>query len=205
MWIDVSHPISPRTAVWPGDRRFSCGWTMALARGDSVNVGELGMSVHTGTHVDAYLHFDEDGWDAARMPLDLYAGPCIVIHVPTTRAVLPAHIAGVDFAKYPRVLFKTRLATHADVFDEGLTSIAPETARALVEAGVKLVGTDAASVDAFDSKTLETHKILAAGGAGILENVALAGVGAGAYELFAFPLKLEGMDGSPVRAVIRRI
>ncbi len=206
VWIDASHPVSPKTAVWPGDQPFSCKWTMAIAEGASVNVSEIDLSTHTGTHVDAYLHVDDHGWDAARMPLDLYAGKATVIEVPgAPRAVLPEHFEDVDLRRAERILFKTRPRTDPTHFDEGFTSIHPDAARELVRHGIRLVGSDAPSMDAFDSKTLESHKILAAGGAGILENVRLEDAAPGTYEMFAFPLRLVDLDGSPVRAVLRRL
>ena len=76
--------------------------------------------------------------------------------------------------------------------------------RALVARGLRLLGVDAPSVDARDSKTLEVHHALFEGGAYVLENLDLRDVEDGEHELIAFPLKLLALDAAPVRAVLRR-
>ena len=100
---------------------------------------------------------------------------------------------------------KTRRAVDPDVFPEEFAHLAPEAARALAAAGVELFGIDTPSVDHRDSKTLDAHKALAAGGVAILENLDLGPAAAGPYELMAFPLRFEGADASPVRAVLRTL
>jgi len=72
-----------------------------------------------------------------------------------------------------------------------------------VEAGLRLFGTDAPSVDLFESEELETHQVFCGAGVGILENLLLEEVPEGTYELIALPLRLEEADASPVRAVLR--
>lgn len=206
MLYDVSLPVAAGAAVWPGDHPYRLDWTMERRKGASVNVGALHLSVHTGTHVDAFLHFGE-GLDASSMPLEKYAGPCVVVDArPHVRdgAVAASALDGLDLAG-ARVLLRTREAAEPFRFDEKLVWPSLALARRLADAGAHLLGTDAASVDAFDSKDLPVHRALAAGNVAILENLALAHVPPGRYELFAFPLKLVGADGSPVRAVLRTV
>lgn len=206
MIIDVSLPVAAGAAVWPGDHPYRLEWTLERRRGASVNVGALHMSAHTGTHADAFRHFGE-GADAASMPLEKYAGPCIVIDArPHIREgeVAESAVSGLDLAA-ARVLLRTREGEDPFRFDEALVPPSRALARRLADAGAHLLGTDAASMDRFDSKDLPVHKELARGNVAILENLALSHVAPGAYELFAFPLKLAGADGSPVRAVLRTI
>jgi arylformamidase len=199
---DISQPVGTDTAVWPGDRPFEIGWSMRRADGESVNVGVVTMSVHTGTHIDGGYHFDDEGRRAADLPLDPYVGPALVVDAPGVSELGPDAVAGIDLAHEQRILFRTRSSVDATTFPEEFAAITPELAGMLADAGVLLVGTDAPSVDPRDSKSLEAHHRLHAGGVAILENVILSDVAPGRYTLVALPLKLTEADSSPVRAVL---
>ncbi|MFN2383587.1 MAG: cyclase family protein, partial [Gemmatimonadota bacterium] len=88
-------------------------------------------------------------------------------------------------------------------FPPAFRGLAPDAAAWCVAERLVLVGTDAPSVDPFDSTSLAAHRVLMAGGIAVLESLALEGVEAGPYELVALPLRLLGADASPVRAVLR--
>jgi arylformamidase len=179
---DVTRPLAPGIPVWPGDREFTRGWTARLEDGARCNVGEFAMSCHTGTHVDAPFHFAVTGATVDRIPLQACVGPCVV--VPLDRL---AEAAGAE-----RVLLRAN----------GGVPTVPE-----VEAlpGLRLLGTDAPSVDRDDAVALEVHHALWHRGAVILEGLDLDAVPDGAYELIALPLRLAGMDGAPVRALLREL
>ena len=200
--IDISQPVQSGTAVWPGDRPFSCGWSMRMADGDSVNVATLDMSVHTGTHIDGPLHFENDGAPAGAIPLDNCLGPARVVDVRGADVIDVDAVQYMDLATVERLLFRTRDEIDPMVFPASFPAISPELARMISAAGVRLVGTESPSVDPMDSKELETHRILAAGGVVILENVVLTDVEQGDYTLVALPLKLMEADSSPVRAAL---
>ena len=90
---DISRPIRSGIPVWPGDTDFDFRFVAKIAEGSSVNVGRIEMSVHTGAHIDAPLHFDDAGADAASVPLDKYVGPCVVADVrPSARGILPGDL-----------------------------------------------------------------------------------------------------------------
>jgi arylformamidase len=199
---DISQPVGTRTAVWPGDRPFEMGWSMSRERGDAVNVGVITMSVHTGTHTDGGYHFADAGRRAADLDLDAFIGPALVVHADPQGDLGADAIRGLDLGASPRILFRTRSNVDETEFPQTFAAISPSLARTLAEAGVRLVGTDAPSVDPRDSKTLETHHILHAAGIAILENLVLSAVAAGRYTLVALPLKLVEADSSPVRAVL---
>jgi arylformamidase len=203
MLIDISPPLSPQIVVWPGDRPFACSWSSRLRNGDSCNVGAVSMSLHTGAHADAPYHFLEEGDTVDAVALDRFVGPCTVVDLSGC-----ARIDAADAARAARpgarLLFKTRSDSGGGPFPERFAHFTPEAAEALARAGVLLVGLDTPSVDAFDSKTLDAHKALARGGVAVLEGLDLSRAEAGEYELIALPLRLEGMDASPVRAVLRR-
>jgi arylformamidase len=177
-------------------------WSLRRAAGDSVNVGVVTMSVHTGTHVDGGHHYADAGRRAAELHLDAFIGPALVVHASPAGDLGLDDVRGIDLAAAQRILFRTRAHVDATVFPDAFAAISPPLARALAEAGVRLVGTDAPSVDPRDSKTLEAHHILNDGGVAILENLVLGDVPAGRYTLVALPLKLVEADSSPVRAVL---
>lgn len=199
---DISQPVREDIAVWPGDRPFELAWTMARAAGDTVNVAAASLSVHTGTHVDGFRHVTDDGATAAAMPLEPYLGPAVVIDARGRDRLTAGLIDAVDPRDTPRVLFRTRDVVDATQFPGDVAFVTPELARALVARGFRLVGTDAPSIDPIDSKTLDAHHILAAGGVANLENAVLTQVPPGRYILVALPLRLVDADSSPVRAVL---
>jgi len=200
--IDISRPLAADTACWPGDVPFAfrLGWT--IAAGASVNVGSIQMSVHSATHCDAPFHFDDAGATIDRVPLDVFIGPAWVADVreaPRWRD----RIAGLDFSKTPRVLFRTGGWLDTSRFPESIPVMEPELPEWLAVRGVRLIGVDLPSVDRLDSKTLDNHHALGRGSITIVEGLWLENVPGGRYELIAAPLKLTGADGSPLRAVLR--
>jgi arylformamidase len=189
-------------AVWPGDTAYESFWKVRLDEGDSCNVGSITMSLHTGTHADAPYHFLHDGASTTDLDLSCYLGPALVVDTVGVGVISTDTVEKLEDNKIERVLFRT-LSSTPDRFNSDFTYLTPEAAEALVNLGIKLIGIDTPSVDQANSKSLETHKIFAANSVGILENLALQEVSPGWYELIALPLKLAGMDASPVRAILR--
>ena len=203
---DISQTLSERIAVWPGDQKFRRRWSMRIREGQSCNVSAVTMSVHTGTHLDAPYHFDEAGSDIAGVSLRNFIGPARVVAVPAAQELICApFLQGLDWRGVERVLFKTSASDIAeDRFERNFAFLTEDGAEFLAQRGLLLVGTDAPSVEAYDSKTLDCHKILSRHGISILEGTRLAQVPPGDYELICLPLRLAGLDGSPVRAILRR-
>jgi arylformamidase len=200
--IDISQSVAGTTAVWPGDQPFALDWTMRRDRGDSVNVAAAHLSVHTGTHADGPYHVTDEGMKAAALPLDAYLGKAWVVDATGSAALTKESVAELKLRKAQRVLFRTRHGINEGEFPTEFAAITPELAELLVKKGIRLVGTDAPSVDPAESKTLDAHRILVGGGVAILENLMLSSVPAGKYTLIALPLKLTDADSSPVRAVL---
>ncbi|EJX02008.1 cyclase family protein [gut metagenome] len=66
-----------------------------------------------------------------------------------------------------------------------------------------MIGLDVPSIDEVESKSLPSHRLALSNGMAVIENLDLRTVPAGCYELIALPLRLEGVEASPVRAVLR--
>src|SRR5688572_4045263 len=200
--IDISQNVGADTAVWPGDQPFEVDWTMRQDRGDSVNVAAIRTSVHIGTHTDGGFHTTPHGIRPAAMPLQSYIGRALVIDA-RGRAALDEHaVDDVDLTVIRRILFRTRDAIDVTQFPPAFLAPTPALAQRLVDAGVKLIGSDAPSMDEATSRTLDSHRILADGGVATIENLARTTVHPGEYTLIALPLKLLEADSSPVRAVL---
>jgi arylformamidase len=205
MLYDLSPIIRPETPVWPGDTPFQSRLSWSIADGASVNLSAITTTPHLGSHADAPFHTEPRGDGMSEMPLDRYLGPCRVVRVPPQPLIEPRHIEGIDLANPRRLLFKSESVRDRRSFPERFTALSPELAALLAERGILLVGMDTPSVDPFDSKTLDAHHTLWRGGVGILEGLVLDGVPEGVYELIALPLRLAGLDASPVRAVLRTL
>ena len=205
---DISVLVHEGTPTWPGDPKLSMELASSQAKGDPANITRIKMGVHTGTHVDAPYHFHKNGVGADRLPLEVLIGPCRVFDLsgltgPITRAELERR----DFAGVTRALFKTRNSRHwvkdDHEFDRKFLAMAADAAKFLVERGVRLVGVDYLSVEAFGSTEFPVHETLLGAGVVIIETLNLSEVAAGDYELIALPVKLKGADGAPARVVLR--
>lgn len=201
---DVTRPLSSGFAEWPGDAPCRLSWTARLEEGGPANVSELRMSAHCGTHVDAPLHVLPGGEAVGALPLSAFRGRARVVEARGVDAIDGALVEKAlgDGESAPRVLFRTGAWGDPAVFPRSFPALTAAAAARLRDAGVVLVGTDAPSVDPFESDDLPAHRVLAEGGIAILENLLLDEVPVGTYELIAFPLRLTGADASPVRAVL---
>jgi arylformamidase len=200
---DITIPMCDALACWPGDTPFRFSWTCTKAEGATVNVGQLNLSVHTGTHADSPFHVDDAGARSDAFDLDKFIGPARVIDV-RQRARLRHEDFGVfDLAGTPRVLFRTDAWTDHARFPVSIPVMDEDVPAWLHERGVVLIGVDVPSVDAIESTSLPNHHALNRYGITILEGLDLRDVPAGVYDLLALPIKLVGADGALVRAVLR--
>jgi arylformamidase len=195
---DISVPLRTGMVVYPGDPTMSLTRVMSLAAGDIANVSQMELGVHTGTHVDAPLHFFDGAAAVEALDLDALVGPAEVVEVAGPGDVGAEAVDAMDDG-VERVLFKTRnsAAWAEEGFYEDFAAISPEAASRLVAAGVRLVGVDYLSVG-----SVETHETLLQAGIIALEGVDLRGIEPGAYTLVCLPLKLVGSDGAPARAIL---
>jgi arylformamidase len=209
--LDVTRPLTTGHPNWPGDTPFALEPSARIAQGDSVNVHALHTSLHAGTHVDAPWHYDDAGHRLGDVDLRRLLGEALLLDVsdgdgPVTAAQVAAALA--DVAPHerlpPRVLLHTgEVDDWGTEFPLAFRSLEPAAIAYLAEHGIRLLGTDAPSVDAIDSKDLPAHRACAEHDVTIVEGLRLARVAPGRYELLCLPLSLPNADASPVRALLR--
>lgn len=203
--LDISRRISPATPVWPGGDRFSRRWTKRWSE-HGVNESTIVMNSHTATHVDAPLHFIEDGKALHEIDLKRFIGPAVVLEDSKVETI------GSDFLEHAelpsgckRLLLKTRNSAQIvddGEFDEHYIALAPSAATWIVECGIELVGIDGFSIQKFQETTNETHRTLLGAGVVILEGLNLSRVAPGRYTLIALPMNIHGAEGGPVRVIL---
>jgi arylformamidase len=202
--LDITLPIDARLPIWPTSRGFRVTPAMSLAAGDPANVSYLELDVHTGTHVEAPLHFLPDGAPLDTKDLGPFVGPALVAFVRDTR-ITAAALDALLLPDVERLLIKTRnserWADDDGDFDADYVALTDDAASWLVNRGLRLVGIDHLSIQEYGSNG-ETHRILMRGGITILEGLDLSAVEPGAYTLMCLPLRLTGIEAAPARAVL---
>ncbi len=202
---DITPPISPDLKVWPGDTPPSREVLLDMHRGENLTLSTLHATVHLGAHADAPSHYGRDAPSIEQRSLELYVGPCQVIHLDVKHG---ARIEPEDVranVQAERLLLASGTVRDPRNWNVDFAALSPELVDHLHEQGVKLIGIDTPSVDLFDSKDLPAHQRVLAHDMAILEGLMLDDVPQGMYELIALPLPLVGFDASPVRAVLRTI
>ena len=205
-WIDVSVPLRTGMVHWPDNPPVSIERMLDIERGDVANVSKLSMGVHTGTHMDAPIHFFRTGKGIDTMPLTATIGCARVIEIRDPESIKPEELRPHRLERGERVLFKTRNSVkcwQTDDFVGDFVYISQEAARYLAAQHVQTVGVDYLSVGGFFRDGVETHHVLLEAGIWLIEGLNLANVMPGIYELICLPLKIEGSDGAPSRAILR--
>jgi len=202
--FDVSVPIREGMLHYSGNPPVHVTRVSSIERGDPVNVSELDMGAHSGTHVDAPDHFLADGASAEALPLGALIGQAEVVDA--ARATIALDLAALRELELPprgteRILFKTRNSQlwSRDEFTRDFVRLDGEAAAYLVERGARLLGIDYLSIG-----DAEAHRTLLLAGVVCVEGLDLRGIEPGSYELVCLPLKLVGSDGAPARAVLIR-
>lgn len=203
MLYDVTLPISPAMAHWPGDPGVE-----AEHRGGRVKTSRWVMGSHAGTHVDAPAHFLDVPWTMDDLDLDALVGPCRLLDMGEAPLVSADLLRAHDLHGVARLLLKTRNSAgwveDPTRFREDFVGLSLDAAELLVGLDVRLVGVDGLSVAPFRGGD-GVHEVLLGARVILLEGLALAEVPAGDYELLCAPLKLAGADGAPARTVLRTL
>ena len=201
---DVTLTLTGDLPTFPGEPGVTLEPVHRIANGDPANVSKLSMGTHTGTHLDAPLHFFDGAPTVADLPLDALIGPALVVGIQVADTIRANDLARIDLPSgIQRVLFKTRNSAllRQSHFSRDFVSIDPSAAHWLVERGVRLVGVDYLSAEQFGRTPAETHLTLLGAGVVIVEGLDLLDVPVGQYDLICLPLKLPS-DGCPVRALL---
>jgi arylformamidase len=202
---DISVPIRSGGLVYPGNPEIEIMLQQAVAKGAGANVSSIRFGSHTGTHADAARHFFDDGQSVDEIPLERLIGPALLLSFPDDlRAVSAADLRKQDLKGRKRILLRTRNSAllSRKEFVRDYTYLAPDGAQYLVDNGVELVGVDYLSIEQFHSGHHMTHRILLERSVVILEGLDLSVPAPGEYELVCLPLRIEGCDGAPARAVL---
>jgi arylformamidase len=210
MWVDVSATLDPATTpVYEGDAPMKFELLRDMRKGDVLTLSAYSLGAHSGTHIDAPMHFVLGGAPIDRVPLEPLIGPARVIDSPdAVQAIDAAELDRHEWRGAPRVIFRTRSSLRAwmrsPTFHRDFAYIAPDAAQRLADAGVRLVGIDYISAEQFGAPAPTTHRILLGKGIPIVEGLALEEVRAGEYNLIVLPIKVAGHEGAPARAVLQK-
>lgn len=205
--IDISLPLHPDIPTWPGCSGFILNRYKRLELGDDCNSSRYDCDIHTGTHVDAPFHFLQNGATVEQLPLEIFIGPARLAHLPDVHSITAHDLESLNLTSdINRLLLRTHNSefwvSGSKEFREDYVSIAPDGARWLANQGIRLIGIDYLSIGGFKNNGAITHKILLDEKIIIVEGLNLHGVEPGNYELICLPMKIEGAEGAPARAVL---
>jgi arylformamidase len=210
VWIDATATLDPATTpVYEGNAPMKFDFVSDMRKGDGFTLSAFSLGAHSGTHIDAPMHFIRDGVPIDRVPLDPLIGPARVIDIPdAVQSIDAAELNRHKWKGASRVLFRTRSSLrgwmHSPTFHHDFAYVAPDAAQLLADERVKLVGIDYLSAEKFGAAAPLTHRILLGKGIPIVEGLALEEVRAGDYDLIVLPIKVGGHEAAPARAVLRR-
>ncbi len=209
-WIDATATLdSATTPVYAGDAPMRFDFLKDMRKGDPFTLSVFSLGAHSGTHVDAPMHFVMDGAPIDRVALAALMGPARVIQIDdTVQAIDAGELNRHHWRGAERLVFRTRSTARrwmsSAEFHRDFAYIAPDAAQLLADAGVKLVGIDYISAEQFGAPAPRTHRILLGRGTPIVEGLDLSDVPAGDYDLIVLPMKVRGHEGAPARAIVRR-
>lgn len=207
-WNDVSAPLKTGMVHWPGDPEVRLDRIMTIEEGDEANVTVVSMCAHTGTHMDAPLHYLDGGLAIDAMPPAATIGPARVVGIADAESVKVGELERAGLQEGDRVLFKTRNSTRSDRWERFLDDaiyIDLAAARFLADVGVRTVGIDYLSVGSPSADSTAIHRALLGAGIWVIEGLDLEGVEPGSYEMICLPLRIVGGDGAPARCLLRAI
>lgn len=204
--LDLSVGISPALPVWPNNPGIELTRMNDMRQGANSNVSRLALGVHSGTHVDAPVHFVAGGTGVDTLALETLIGPAYVAHLPNVARITQPDLAALTLpAGTKRLLLKTRNSTYwaqGDTeFHTDFVGVGPDAAQWIVDQGIALVGVDYLSVAPW-KESRPTHEILLKAGVVVVEGLNLAEANTGVYDFICLPLKLMDCDGAPARAVL---
>lgn len=206
-WIDITVPVTNSMLTWPGDDPVRIKKRSSIDADHDANVTSISMSAHTATHVDAPLHFIENGYDVDSMPLINMIGPVYVLEVDSPEEITAQDCNGAGLPSNIRLIFKTRNSKSSwwdKPFNENFIALSTAAAQLLRNSGVIAVGIDYLSIAPYKNGA-EVHRILLEAGISIIEGLDLSQISQGHYEMICLPLRLKNADGAPARVLLRSL
>ena len=203
---DISVLLGSESILFPNDTPYSMDSVETIERSGICNVSKLALSAHYGTHIDAPLHFIQNGKSIDQYSVQEFILPAQVIEIKDTESIRPSELEPLDIKRGDALLFKTNNSASSrsinGIFSEDFVYLSAEAADYCVKKGVSLVGIDYATIDKYGDMNFPAHRTLSKNGVLILEGIHLKDVPAGKYTLFCLPLKIKGSEASPVRAIL---
>jgi len=201
-FIDVTIPIRDGMPVYDRNPPVRLRRARAIADGDVVNISEIDMGTHTGTHVDAPVHFIEGAPGMESVPLDALCGPAVVVDGTSISgdSIGESDLDAIDIpAGAERVLLKTRNSElwSQKEFTRDFLRLDGSGARFVVARGIRTIGIDYLSIGDH-----EAHRELLGAGVVPVEGLDLRKIEPGSYTFVCLPLDLVGSDGAPARAIL---
>lgn len=208
-WYDISVPLKQGMNYFPTDPAPPKIYRYHdREMGARVTMSMLEIISHTGTHIDAPLHFIPNGSTISDMPINATIGPCRVIEIKDQEKIRVAELEPYNIKRGERILCKTRNSPKvytSERFVEDYVYLDGAAAEYLASKKIVLFGLDNITIGHFkETDNLnKTHQTLLAAGIYILEDCALDGVPPGEYELLCLPLLMWKGDAGPCRAILR--
>lgn len=201
---DITHSLSTKLPCWDNNDRAIIKQTSNIKSGDVCNVTHIFINSHYGTHIDAPSHFIDDAKTIDKISLETLVGKVRVVDVSKYSEITLDVIKKLNLEDEDRVLFKTNSGNYMKVsdFKKDYVSLTLEAAKHLVDIGIKLIGIDYLSIESYDTKNYDVHKLLLNAEIVIIEGLKLDNIIPGDYDLVALPMKIENCDGAPTRAIL---
>ncbi len=208
-WLDATATLEPgRTPVYEGDAPMTFTFLKDMRKGDGLTLSKYDLGAHSGTHIDAPMHFVPDGVGIDKVPVDALIGPATVIQIADSVQVIDSlELTRHDWRGAERVLFRTKSSLRGWMdsaqFHRDFAYLTGDAARVLAASGIKLVAVDYISAEQFAAPAPLAHRALLSKGIPIVEGLYLRDIPAGSYDLIVLPMKVAGHDGAPARALLR--
>jgi arylformamidase len=207
-WIDVSLTLKSNMVHWPTDPPFSINRVRDMDKGDTVNLSRITMGAHSGTHVDAPVHFIKGAKGVDQILIDSLMGIARIIDFADADTIKEQDLAGHRIGKGERILLRTRNSTrkllHKDAFMEDFVYLERSAAEFLVDCGIKTLGVDYLSVGGYKKDGQDVHRILLGAGILVIEGLDLTEALPGLYDMICLPVKILDSDGAPARVIVKR-
>lgn len=194
MFIDITKILKPSMVVYEGDPKFENDEIFSIER-DGFNLNKISMGTHTGSHIDAPLHFIKNGMSVSEIDDKYFFTNTFLADVSKYKFIDSEVLKKYNLSEVNSLVFKT---------DSENIFLTKDGAEYILKTGIMLVGTDNMDIEDESCGDFSVHKTLLRNNILIAENLDLKNMSEGFYKLYCFPLKIENADGSPIRAFLEK-